>query len=56
MSRNDAMLKARYRALARDWNRLRDIERDWRTLRVRVVYAFALVMSASAFAVIAGWL
>jgi len=32
----------RYKALERDWNRLRDIEEQWRRFHQTVVYAAAL--------------
>ena len=56
MNREHEALKLRYEALSRDWNRLRDIEDDWRLLRDRVLLFGGLTMGAWAFAVIAGWL
>lgn len=59
MNREYEALRLRYEALSRDWNRLRDIEEEWRLLRNRVIHwsllIAALWMGYEAFAVIAGW-
>lgn len=47
-------LQIRYDALSRDWNKHRDLECKWRTLRDRVFMAAGAVMGLAALSVVLG--
>ena len=52
MNREHEALKIRYRALSDDWNRMRNVEREWAMLRDKVIYlccAVAILMSMAVF-------
>ena len=52
----DRFEKMRYDALSADWHRLRDIEREWRQLRDKVLMVAAIVAGMIPLAIIAGWI
>ena len=59
MNQTERELRAaqlRLDALARDWNRLRDIEDEWKVFTNRVVLAAAFVGALSATSLLMGWL
>lgn len=51
----DDITKIRYEALSADWNRLRDVERQWRRLESNTAFLFVAIVIGGIAVAFANW-